>query len=170
MSKTIDVQLSQIHFPMTCVVCMSRAIKHYKLDKIFTYGRRSYTVTVDVPMCDQHFNAASFKGTAERLVGTLGVILGILVGLFAMIVLILRWQGTGEGNILLNLFVGGVFGLGMFLIVWAVISLSIAPRFADPASKEAREAVRITQYWPKDQFVQLSFENEPLADIVQRSS
>jgi hypothetical protein len=121
-------------------------------------------------MCEQHFNAASYKGTAERLVGWLGVGIGILVGLFAMIILILRWQGTGEGNILLNLFVGGVFALGMFLIVWAIISLSIAPKFADPASKEARNAVQIMRYWPNDQFVQLKFNHEHLAEIVHKMS
>ena len=82
MSKSIDVQLSQLQFPMTCVVCMSPATKPYKLDRIFTYGRRSYTVTVNVPMCELHFNAVSYKGKAERLVGWLGVGIGILVGLF----------------------------------------------------------------------------------------
>ena len=170
MPKNIDAQLTLLRFPMTCVVCMSPASKQYKLEKIFTVGRRSYTIHVNVPMCDHHFDAASFKGTAEKLVGTLGVIIGILFGLFAAAMLILRWRGTGEGNILLNLLVGGVFGIGIFLIVWAMISLSIAPLFADRASKEARNAVRITHYWPKDQFVRLSFENEQLAEIVQRLS
>jgi len=170
MTKTIDAQLSQLRFPMVCVVCMSPATKLYKLEKIFTYGRRSYTVSVDVPMCGQHFEAASFKGTAERLVGTLGVVLGIGFGLFAAVMLILRWRGAGEGNIILNLVSAGVFGLGMFLIVWSVISLSLAPHLADSESKEARNAVRITHYWPKDQLVRLSFENEQLAEIVQQSN
>src|SRR5689334_20251953 len=120
MSKTFDVALSQIKFPSICVVCMSPAAKSYELQKTFTYGRRSYTVKVSVPMCDLHFEAASFKGTAEKLVGTLGTIGGILAGLFAAIILIFRWQGTGEGNIILNLFAGGVFGIGIFLIVWAI--------------------------------------------------
>jgi hypothetical protein len=99
---------------------MSPATKLFKLEKIFTYGRQSHTVSVDVPMCDQHYEVASFKGTAERLVGMLGVAIGILFGLFAAVMLILRWRGTGEGNIILNLLVAGIFGLGMFLIVWAV--------------------------------------------------
>jgi hypothetical protein len=135
---------------------MSPATKLFKLEKIFTYGRQSHTVSVDVPMCDQHYEVASFKGTAERLVGMLGVAIGILFGLFAAVMLILRWRGTGEGNIILNLLVAG-------------ISLSIAPHFADSPSKEARNAVRITHYWPKDQFVRLSFENEQLAEIVQKA-
>jgi len=145
---------------------MSPAPKSYELQKIFTYGRRSYTIKVNLPMCDLHFEAASFTGTAEKLVGTLGVIGGILAGLFAAIILMVRWRGTGEGNLILNLFAGGVFGLGIFLIVWAVFALSVAPLFAEPESKEARNAVRITRYWPSDKVVQLEFQNEQLAEIV----
>ena len=166
MPKAINVPLSEVRFPATCVVCMSPAPKSYELQKIFTYGRRSYTVKVNLPMCDLHFEAASFKGTAEKLVGTLGVIGGILAGLFAAIILMVRWRGTGEGNLILNLFAGGVFGLGIFLIVWAVFALSVAPLFAEPESKEARNAVRITRYWPSDKVVQLEFQNEQLAEIV----
>lgn len=166
MPKAINVPLSEIRFPATCVVCMSPASKPYELQKIFTYGRRSYTVKVNVPMCDSHFEAASFKGTAEKLVGMLGVIGGILAGLFAAIILMVRWRGTGEGNLILNLFAGGVFGLGIFLIVWAVVALSVAPLFAEPESKEARRAVRITHYWPADKVVRLEFENEQLAEIA----
>jgi hypothetical protein len=117
-------------------------------------------------MCELHFEAASFKGTAERLVGTLGVIGGILAGLFAAIILMVRWQGTGEGNLILNLFAGGVFGIGIFLIVWAVVALSVAPLFAQRESKEARNAVRITHYWPRNQIVRLDFQNEQLAEMV----
>jgi hypothetical protein len=166
MPKTIDVPLSEVRFPATCVVCMSPAPKSYELQKIFTYGHRSYTVKVNVAMCDLHFEAASFKGTAEKLVGTLGVIGGILAGLFAAIILMARWRGTGEGNLILNLFAGGVFGLGIFLIVWAVVALSVAPLFAEPESQEARNAIRITRYWPSDKVVRLEFQNEQLADIV----
>ena len=167
MSKAIDVQLTQVRFPATCVVCMSPASREYKLQKIFTFGRRSYTVTLNVPMCDLHFESASFKGTAEKLIGKIGVAVGILAGLIATVMLLTHWQGTGQGNIILNLFAGGVFGIGIFLILWAMISLSVAPLFAEPASKEARNAVKMTRYWPKDQFVRLEFENEQLAEIVK---
>jgi len=121
-------------------------------------------------MCDPHFEAASFKGAAEKLVGTLGVIAGILAGLFAGIILMVRWQGIGEGNIILQLFAGSVFGLGIFLIVWAIVTLSVAPLFAEPESKEARNAVRITHYWPGNQVVRLEFQNESLAEMVEKVS
>jgi len=150
---------------------MSPASKQYELERIFSYGRsKSYTVKVSVPMCELHFEAASFKGTAERLVGILGVIIGIFAGLIAVIILLTHWVSTGERNIILNLFAGGVFGLGVFIMVWAGISFWLAPLFAVPESKEARNAVKITQYWPKDQFVQLEFQNESLAEIVQKAN
>ena len=170
MSKATDVPLSQLRFPSTCVVCMSPASKQYPLEKIFSMGRRSYTVKVNVPTCDLHFQAASFKGTVEKLVGKLAVIGGILAGLIAAMILFVRWEGNGANNIILKLFGGGVFGLGMFLIVWALIALSVAPLFAEPESKEARNAVRITHYWPKDQIVRLEFQNEQLAEIVEKTN
>lgn len=171
MSKSIDVQLSQLKFPSTCcVVCMSPVATEYELQKTFSYGRRSYTVKVSVPMCSQHFESASFKGTAEKLVGTLGLIGGIGAGLLVTIILLISWQETSHDSLILKLFAGGVFGLGIFVMVWAVIALGLAPLFAEPTSKEARNAVRITHYWPKDQFVRLEFENEPLAEIVQRTT
>jgi hypothetical protein len=53
-------------------------------------------------MCDPHFEAASFKGTAEKFVSTLGVMGGILAGLFATVILFIRWEGAGESNIILK--------------------------------------------------------------------
>jgi hypothetical protein len=166
MSKTFDVLLSQVKFPNSCVVCLTPAARQYPLEKTFSMGRRSYTVKVGVPMCDSHFQTASFKGTAEKLIGTLAVIGGILTGFFAAIVLVVRWEGAG--NIILKLFAGGIFGLGIFLIVWVVITLSVAPLFAEPESKEARGAVRITHYWPREQVVRLEFQNEQVAELVKQ--
>ena len=170
MSKILDVPLSQVRFPSICVVCLSPASKQFPLEKIFSMGRRSYTVKVNVPMCDVHFQAASFKGPAEKFVGTLAVTGGILAGLFAAFILFVRWQGAGEGNIILKLFAGGVFGLGIYLIIWVVIAFSVAPLFAEPESKEARNAVRITRYWPREQVVRLEFQNEQLAEIVGKTN
>lgn len=168
MSKSFDVLLSQVRFPTSCVVCLTPAARQYLLEKTFSMGRRSYTVKVDVPMCDTHFQAASFKGTAEKLVGALAVIGGALAGFFAAVVLFIRWEGAE--NIILKLFAGGIFGLGIFLIVWAVIALSVAPLFAEPESKEARNAVKITHYWPREQAVRLEFQNEQVAEIVKQTN
>jgi hypothetical protein len=101
--------------------------------KKFYLWAQIYTLTINVPMCALHFKSASFTGTAEKLVGKLGVLIGILAGVFAALMLLLRWQGTGEGNILLNLFAGGVFGLGIFLTVWVIISLLIQLKHGTPS-------------------------------------
>ena len=167
MPKSIDLHLSQIKFPSTCVVCMSPASKEYKLQKVFTFGRRSYTLTINVPMCDVHFESASFKGPMERLVAKIGIMTGIVAGVLATIALLVYWQQMGQGNILLIFIPAGILGLGIFLILWALISLSVAPLFAEAPSKEARRAVRMTRYWPKDQFVRLEFQNEQLAELVR---
>jgi len=148
------------------VVCLTPAAKQYQLVKTFSMGRRSYTVKVNVPMCDAHFQAATFKGTAEKLVGTLAVIGGALAGFLAAVVLFLRWEGAG--NIILKLFGGGLFGLGIFSIVWVVIAVSVAPLFAEPESKEARNAVKITHYWPREEAVRLEFQNEQVAEMAKQ--
>jgi len=168
MSKSIDVQLSQLRFAPICVVCGSPASKQFELQKVFTYGRRSHTVKVNVPMCNQHFETASFKGTAERLMEILAILGGIGAGLLTIIILLLAWQPTQYDSLFLKLFVGGIVGFGIFIMVWAVIALWLAPMFAEPASKEARNAVRITHYWPQNQFVRLEFKNEQLAEILQK--
>jgi len=170
MAKSIDAQLSQLKFPPTCVVCTSPASKQYELQKIFSYGRRSYAVKVSVPMCNQHFEAASFKGTAEKLVGTLGIISGIGAGILAAVVLFVAWQPTEYDNLILKLFAGSIVGFGAFIMVWAVIALWLAPMFAEHPLQGGRNAVQITHYWPKDQFVRLEFKNEQLAEIVQRTT
>ena len=170
MSKSIDVYLSRLNFPPTCVVCMSPASKRYDLQKIFSQGRQSYTVKVGVPMCDQHFEAASFKGTAERLMETLAIIGGIIAGIFAAILLFVRWVPTESDSLILKLFMGGIVGFGVFIMIWWIIASGLAPLFADPGSKEARNAVIITRYWPRDQAARLEFKNEQLAEIVQRAT
>ena len=161
MSKSINLRLSQLTFPKTCVVCHSPASKEYGLEATFTYGRRSHIVKVRVPMCDSHFEAASYKSPAERLVNWAAVFGGALFGLICATLLVLRWQ-TDE-NILFKLLGGGIFGLGAFAIVWWIVTASIAPLFAASQSKEARNAVRITHYWPAEKVVQLKFENDSLA-------
>lgn len=170
MSKTVDIQLDKLKFPPECVVCMSPASKSYKLSRVFTYGRTSITVNVQAPMCDLHFQNATQKSPTEKLVGTVGLVIGALVGIFTIVALLIYWSNSGQGNLILNLFSSSILGLGLFLIVWMIFLLGIAPLFAWPDSKEARNAVRLKKYWPKDKFLQLEFERENLADIVAKES
>ena len=91
---------------------------------------------------------------------------GILAEIVAMIILILRW--VGDGSLILKLFVGGIVGFGIFVLVWWIIHSFVAPRFAVRKSKEARNAVKITQIWPREQFARLKFENEQWVEMMQK--
>jgi hypothetical protein len=166
MSKSIMVPLSQVQFPSACVVCMSPAPKQYQIQQIFTFGKSSYTVAVDVPMCDPHFAAASFKGTAERLTEILGIVAGGLAGILAAVLLFLRWEG--DVHWFFKILGGALFGFGIFLLVWWMIAMVIAPHLATPESKEARNAVKITRFLPGEQMVRLDFKNEQMSDEMQK--
>ncbi len=169
MSKSIDIHLAQFNFPSICVVCMSPSSKLFGVEQVYTYGRKSYTLKVNVPMCEKHYAAASFKGTAEKLVGNIfAVVGGILAGIAAMILLILRW--VGDDSILLKLFIGGIVGFGIFAMVWWIINAFLAPLFAERESKEARNAVKITLYSPGEQIARMEFANEQLAEILQKAA
>jgi len=153
-----------------CVVCMSPASKQYEVSQVYSRGTGSATVRINVPMCNSHFEAASAKNLAEKIVATCGVIVGILIGIAALILLIIRWVPTGNDSVILKLFIGGIVGFGAFIMVWATFEFWLAPMFATMASKEARNAVRIVLVSPHAETLRLEFMNEQLAEIVQRES
>ena len=170
MSKTIDVQKSKLKFPPVCVVCMSPATQVYQVEKVFTFGKNSYMVQVPVPMCDLDYGFASEKNEAERLVGWIGLVAGLAVWAITAGALLIYWAGTQQGNFFLNLFLANILGSGLFLTLWVAMTFWLAPYFANSDAKQARNAVRLTHYWPKDEFIRLGFENEQLAEMVERES
>jgi len=119
-------------------------------------------------MCEAHFNTASYKGPAEKATGCLGIGIGILSGIFAAIILFLRWESNN--SLILKLFFSSLFGFGIFAIVWWMIAILLAPRLAVPDAKQARNAVRITRYVPAGQLVQLDFVNEQMALLVEQTN
>jgi hypothetical protein len=121
-------------------------------------------------MCTSHFEAASATSVAEKLVTACGVIVGILLGIAALIILILRWVPTGNDSLILKLFIGGIVGFGVFIMVWAMFAFWLAPMFAPTASKEARNAVKIVLISPHAEMLRLAFMNEQLAEIVQKEN
>lgn len=168
MTRSILLPLQQIHFPPTCVVCLSTASKTYPIQQVFTYGRTSHTITVDVPLCDPHFAEASYKSPVERAVGCLGIATGILAGIAAGILLFVRWVGSGA--LLLKLFLALLFAFGVFVVVWWLLAIVTAPVFAAHGSKEVRHAVGITRYLRSEQMVELAFANEQAALLAEKSN
>jgi hypothetical protein len=166
MSKSITVPLDRVSFPPSCVVCLSPASKEYPIRQVYTAGTKSHHLTLNVPMCTMHHEAASHKGLAERAVGCLGVAGGAMFGILSVVFLLSRWEGGG--GILARIFVGAIFGFGMFVLAWWIVADQLAPRFAVLAAKEARDAVRITLVQPFDKRMVLHFRNEAVADLVER--
>ena len=93
---------------------------------------------------------------------------GILFGLFVAFIGFARWEGNV--NTIGKLFGSGLFGFGGFAIFWWITSASIAPIFATPEAKEARNAVQIAFYWPQNKVVRLEFKNKSLAELVQKEN
>jgi hypothetical protein len=168
MSRSFLVPLQNIQFPPACVVCLSSAPRKYPVSQVFTYGRTSHTITVDVPMCDAHFAMASHKSPMEKALGYLGIVIGILAGMAGAILLFTRW--VGSGGLLLKLSLGALVGFGFFLLVWWLLAIVIAPMFAIPESKEVRNAVRITRYLRSEQTVELALVNEQVALQMEQAN
>ena len=166
MSKSISVPLDQVHFPPSCVVCLSPAAKDFPVRQVYTAGSKSHHITLNVPMCAVHHDAAAHKGLAERAVGCLGLLGGALFGLVSVFFLLSRWEGGG--GIFAKIFVGLIVGFGMFVLAWWVVADQLAPHFAVSAAKEAREAVRITLVQPFDRRMVLLFSNEAMAEFVEK--
>jgi hypothetical protein len=116
-------------------------------------------------MCDRHFEAVNLKGTAERLMTPLGVAAGVLAGLLAAVLLLMRW--ADGSSLFVKFFIATIFGFGIFLLVWYVVAVLIAPLLAVPESKKSRNAVKIRRYIPTDQMVQLEFQNEKMAEVMR---
>ena len=114
MPKSINVPIDRVNLPPTCVVCLSSASKTYMIHQVYSYGRKNESVTLDVPMCEAHYEAASYKGLAERVFGCLGVTGGILAGILSVIFLLLRWEGGG--GVFAKIFMSVIVGFGGFIL------------------------------------------------------
>ncbi len=170
MAKQLVFPGAKIRFPNCCVICMEAADKEYGVSRTFNYGNQNITISFKVPMCTTHYNVATQKNAKERLVGKIGVWSGAALGAVGFIALLAYWSSTGQGNLFLNIFLALVLGLGIFLILWALISLVIAPNFGDHESKSARRAVSLKKYYPGPKELVVEFTNDRLADLVQQGN
>ncbi len=172
MSRAIDVKFQDLKFPPSCAVCLSPAARSYSLKRVFSYGRgrRSFTVKIDVPMCELHFAAALYRSPIEKLAGWLALILSIVTGSEAAFTLLRYWSATGQGSLVIDLLAGGVISLGIFLLVWVILITWLVPLAAAPESKKARDAVRIVRFGLRDQLVRLMIANDQLAEMIVSES
>jgi hypothetical protein len=158
---------SQVALPPYCVFCLAPADKMYKIDRTFSYGRASQTVEVEIPLCAEHYRVATHKNPAEILVGRIGFWLGVLAGVATGGGLLIYWFVHRQGTPLLNIPIALAIGTGFFLILWSSSIFWLAPQFADPQSRQVRESVRILHFWPGDDLLELEFQNERAAHLVE---
>ena len=166
MAKTLQVSYSQVRFPNVCSVCLSTSAGTYKLERNFAFGRRTVPVELQVPMCPVHLTEAKSRTRGERAAKTAGLTAGILVGVGTVMGLLSYWASIHVGNLVFNLLLAGILGVGIFLIFWIATVMWISPHYASPEAKTARESVQMTAFWPQEDQVELRFENERMAQLV----
>ena len=152
------------------VVEQQPAEKEYPVSRAINYGNRSLNVILPMPLCANHFAVASKKNRRERLVGQIGVGLGMVAGLGAAIGMLSYWAASHQGNPTVNPFVAAFIGLGVFLAIWVLLAHFVAPTYADDDTKAVREAMKIRHYWPGSQELQLEFASEAAADMVAQNN
>lgn len=173
MARSVDVQLVNdkfgnlsvpaSRFPAKCVVCLEPATKEYALEKTFNYGRRVIPVKAYLPMCDAHYEKASYKSPAEKFLGGIGAVVGgLLVGILGAWLAGRPWDAQFHMGLVASAFLALIFAA----IAWYII-FYYASAFADPASKQVRDAVKVTSYHPGKHTVRLDFEQDQIADSLQ---
>jgi hypothetical protein len=150
-------------FPAQCVVCMAAADTAYTIEKVIGQGQGSSLLRIPVPMCPAHAGQANSRGLGEKVVSKLALILGIAAGLASAAWIVNYWTNTHQGNIVLNLFLAVILGTSMGLLFWAILAFYISPLFATPAVKRLRKAVKIVQYFPGSDVLELEFSNPETA-------
>jgi len=170
MPVKVRIQGSTPVFPPYCVVCMEPALRAYSIEKTFSYGRRSKVISLQAPMCDEHFLAASSTSRGEILTARIGLAAGILVGLLVATGLLFYWVSSGQGSLLLNIPLAIIIGSGFFLIIWTATVYWFAPFFAPTRVKHVRNAVRLRKFWPAADILALDFANNRVAESFIREN
>jgi hypothetical protein len=170
MAVRLTFKGSELNYPKVCLVCQQPADKTYKVSRTFSYGNRSITLTLPMPLCPKHFDLATTKNRTERLVGQLGMVLGIVAGIAVAAGLLAYWSSTGQGNLVVNLALGAFMGVAGWLIVWMSLAFFLAPTFGDPDAKAVRTTMKIFHYWPGSKDIALEFANEAAANAMAEAN
>ncbi len=170
MSRRIIFKHKEIHFPPACVVCQLPAERAYPVQRTISYANRRLPVMVRVPLCAHHFTAAVEIGPRERYIRRVGLAVGAVIGVSALVGLLRLWTVPGAGVTILNLFVAALVATSLFALIWSAANFFIAPLLAGPDVVSARHGVRILRYWPRTGQIQLEFESETAADAIAEAN
>lgn len=159
MSKKILVPRRAISLPSACAVCGGSPSGTYQIES----QRAGAMLSLDVPMCAMHLGMAKARSAAERRVSTIGLAVGLLLGVVAAIAAVgLLSAKTVWSGVATALMTCGA----VTLVLWLIAFFAVAPRFADADAKAARSAVRITRYYAGSETVELVCTNDRFAEMV----
>lgn len=166
MSTSLTVKGPHIDFPPVCVQCQQPADETFEISRSVRYHKRTVTVKLAVPMCATHRAIAMSKNATEQLLGRIGLILGGVAGAGVIAGLFWFWSRRGQSLVAANYLALAVLGVGAFYCVWRLFAGFIAPRYADPDAKSARNAVRITRYSALTRQLRVEVLNDSVAAAI----
>jgi len=168
--RTIKFYGQQIKFPDACVCCMRPVHHEHKLEKTFYYGKQSILMELPVPMCHQHYEQATTRSPAQVTCERIGIAGGGAVWIIVAWALLRYWSVTGQGSLWFNIPLAIISGACLALVTWAIMQFWITPLFAFAATKAVLQSVRMTRFDPHRQLLDLTFENETIAELTAREN
>ena len=166
MSTSLTVKGTQVDFPPVCVQCQQPAEATFEVSRSVRFRKRTVTVRLAVPMCATHHAMAMTKNATEQLLGRIGLILGVVAGAGVVAGLFWFWSQRGQNLVAATHIALAVLGAGMFYLVLRLFTGVIAPRYADPDAKSARNAVRITRYSALSRQLRVEIMNDSVAAAI----
>lgn len=166
MQNKVTLHGVDVKFPPICLACLAPAQKQYNIDRTFSYGKSSMTVTIPIPLCEAHHTLAVSRSSAEKTVGNVGLVLGLLSGAGVAYTLWNMWSKNPNNNQPTLIFLAGFFGISALIILWSIFSFWLAPMFGSREAKKVRNVMKIRRFWPAKYDVQLEFTDPNTARLV----
>lgn len=166
MQNRVTIHGIDVKFPPVCLVCLAPSQKQYKIDRTFSYGKSSMTVTIPIPLCEAHHTLAVSKSSAEKVVGQIGLFLGLVSGVGVAYALWNMWSKNPNNSQTTLIFLAAFFGISALIILWSIFSFWIAPMFGSKEAKQVRNIMKIRHFWPAKYDVQLEFTDSNTAQLV----
>jgi hypothetical protein len=166
MQNKVTIHGIEVKFPSVCLVCQAPAQKQYNIDRTFSYGKSSMTVTIPIPLCVDHHKLAVSSSSAEKTVGLIGLVLGLLSGAGVAYALWNMWSKNPNNDQMTLIFMAGFFGISALIILWSIFSFWLAPMFAGKEAKAVRNVMKIRRFWPAKYDLQLEFVDPKTAQLV----
>ena len=166
MQNKVTLHGVDVKFPPLCLVCLAPSQKQYQIERTFSLGKSSMTVTIPIPLCEAHNTLAVSRSSTEKGIERTGLALGLIAGAAVAYTLWNMWSTNPNNSQTTLIFLAGFFGLSAVLILWAIFAFWIAPMFGSKEAKQVRNVMKIRHFWPAKYDVQLEFTDPKIAQMV----